>query len=56
MSNEWVTVEITRSAYLEVEADTLEEAREQVDALFDAGDIEGWEEDIPQITIEAITE
>jgi hypothetical protein len=40
MSKDWVTVEITRSADLEV----------------DAGAIEGWEEDIPQITIEAITE
>jgi hypothetical protein len=52
MPRYWATIEITRSAYAEIEADNAEQAYEKVNELLEAGEIEGWEEDVPQITLE----
>jgi hypothetical protein len=52
----WVTIEITRSAYAEVEADSQDEAHAKVDQLLEGGEIKGWEEDVPQIKIEELAE
>jgi len=56
MPKYWVTIEITRSAYAEVEADSMDEAHAKADQLLEEGHIRGWEEDIPQIKIEELPE
>jgi hypothetical protein len=56
MPKYWVTLEITRSAYAEVEADSKDEAHAKADQLLEEGEIKGWEEDIPQIKIEELPE
>lgn len=56
MPKYWVTIEITRSAYAEVETDSKDEARAKADQLLEEGEIGGWEEDIPQVKIEELPE
>jgi len=56
MPRYWATIEITRSAYAEVEADSADEAHAKVDQLLEEGEIRGWEEDIPTITLEELPE
>ena len=56
MPNYWATIEITRSAYAEVEATNAAQAHERVNELLEEGEIQGWEEDIPNITLEELPE
>ena len=56
MPRYWATIEITRSAFAEVEADTAEAAHGKVIELLEEGEIQGWEEDVPQIRLEALPE
>ena len=56
MPKYWATIEITRSAFAEVEADNAEEAHEKDIELLEEGEIQGWEEDVPQIRREALPE
>jgi hypothetical protein len=56
MPKYWATIEITRSAYAEVEADNAAQAQERVNELLEEGEIKGWEEDIPSITLEELPE
>jgi hypothetical protein len=51
-----VTIEITRSAYTDIEADSTDEARANAEQLWDEGEMGGWEEDIPQVKIEGLPE
>ena len=45
-----------RSAFAEVEADNAEEAHEKAIELLEEGEIQGWEEDVPQIRLEELPE
>jgi hypothetical protein len=56
MPKYWATIEITRSAYTEVEAANAEQAHERVNELLEEGEIEGWEEDVPNIKLEELPE
>jgi hypothetical protein len=56
MPKDWASIEITRSAYAEVEAANAEQAHERVNELLEEGEIKGWEEDIPSITLEELPE
>jgi hypothetical protein len=56
MPQYWATIEITRSAYAEVEATHVEQAHERVNKLLEEGEIQGWEEDIPTMTREELPE
>jgi hypothetical protein len=56
MPKYWATIEITRSAYAEVEATNAEQAHERVNGLLEEGEIKGWEEDIPNMTLEELPE
>ena len=56
MPIDWATIEITRSAYAEVEADNAEQAHERGYELLEEGEIKGWEEDIPQLMLEELPE
>jgi hypothetical protein len=56
MPHYWATIEITRSAYTEIEADTPEQAQTKVLELLEEGGIEGWEEDVPRIQLEELPE
>jgi hypothetical protein len=56
MPRYWATIEITRSAYAEIEADNREKAYEKVNELLEEGEIQGWEEDVPQIRLEELPE
>jgi hypothetical protein len=56
MPRYWATIEITRSAFAEVEADHVEEAHEKAIELLEEGEIQGWEEDVPQIRLEELPE
>ena len=56
MPRYWATIEITRSAHAEIEADDPEQAHEKVIELLEESDIEGWEQDVPQIMLEELPE
>ena len=56
MPKYWVTIEITRSAYTEVEAESTDEARAKAEQRLEEGEMGGWEEDIPQVKIEECPE
>jgi hypothetical protein len=49
-----VTIDITRRAFLEIEADSQEEAREKVQELLQESALEGWEEDLLGVTIKEL--
>jgi hypothetical protein len=52
----WVTIDITRRAFLAIEADSQEEARAKVQELLEESALEGWEEDLPEVTVEELPE
>jgi hypothetical protein len=52
----WVTVEITRRAFLEIEADSKDEARAMADQLLEEGTFGGWEGDVPEVIVEELPE
>jgi hypothetical protein len=56
MPRYWATIEITRSAFAAVETENAEDAHEKVIELLEEGEIQGWEEDVPQIRLEALPE
>jgi hypothetical protein len=47
MPKYWATIEITRSAYAEVEADNAEQTHGRGYEPLEEGEIKGWEEAIP---------
>jgi hypothetical protein len=50
----WITAEITRRAFLTVEAEDRDEARAMAEQLLEEGACEGWEEDLPEVIVEEI--
>jgi hypothetical protein len=56
MPKYWATIEITRSAFAEIEADNPEQAHEKVIELLEEGEIQSWEKDVPQIRLEELLE
>jgi hypothetical protein len=53
----WITAEITRRAFLKLEAEDKEdkdEARAMAEQLLEEGALEGWEEDLPEVIVEEI--
>jgi hypothetical protein len=56
MPKYWATIEITRRAYADVEADNAEQAYEKAIELLEEGAIERWEEDVPQMKLEELPE
>jgi hypothetical protein len=50
----WITAEITRRAFLTVEAEDRDEARAMAEQLLEEGAFEGWEEDLPEVIVEEI--
>ena len=55
----WITAEITRRAFLTLEAEDQEdkdEARAMAEQLVEEGAFEGWEEDLPEVIVEEIPE
>jgi hypothetical protein len=56
MKTYWITAEITRRAFLKIEAESKDEARAMAEQLLEEGTCEGWEEDLPDVTVEEIPE
>ena len=54
MKTYWITAEITRRAFLKIEAESKDEARAMADQLLEEGAFEGWEEDLPEVIVEEI--
>jgi hypothetical protein len=52
----WITAEITRRAFLKLEAEDKDEARAMAEQLLEEGAFEGWEEDLPEVIVEEIPE
>ena len=52
----WITAEITRRAFMKVEAEDKDEARTIAEQLVEEGAFEGWEEDLPELIVEEIPE
>ena len=52
----WITAEITRRAFLTLEAEDRDEARAMAEQLLEEGAFEGWEEDLPEVIVEEIPE
>ena len=50
----WITAEITRRAFLTLEAEDRDEARAMAEQLLEEGAFEGWEEDLPEVIVEEI--
>jgi hypothetical protein len=50
----WITAEITRRAFLTLEAEDKDEARAMAEQLLEEGAFEGWEEDLPEVMVEEI--
>jgi hypothetical protein len=50
----WITAEITRWAFLKLEAEDKDEARAMAEQLLEEGAFEGWEEDVPEVIVEEI--
>jgi hypothetical protein len=44
MKTYWITAEITRRAFLKIEAESKDEARAMAEQLLEEGAFEGWEE------------
>jgi hypothetical protein len=51
-----VTIEITRSAYTEIEAESRMKPGQKPERLLEEGEMGGWEEDIPQVKIAELPE
>jgi hypothetical protein len=56
MKTYWITAEITRWAFLNIEAKSKDEARAMAEQLLEEGAFEGWEEDLPDVIVEEIPE
>jgi hypothetical protein len=56
MKTYWITAEITRRAFLNIEAESKDEARAMGEQLREEGALEGWEEDLPDVIVEEIPE
>jgi hypothetical protein len=56
MKTYWITAEITRRAFLKIEAESKDEARAMAEQLLEEGAFEGWEEDLPDVIVEEIPE
>ena len=56
MKTYWITAEITRWAFLNIEAESKDEARTMAEQLLEEGAFEGWEEDLPDVIVEEIPE
>jgi hypothetical protein len=54
MKTDWITAEITRRAFLNIEAESREEARAMAEQLAEEGAFEGWEADLPDAMVEDI--
>jgi hypothetical protein len=54
--NYWITAEITRRAFLKIEAEDRNAARAMAEQLLEEGAFEGWEEDLPEVIVEEIPE
>ena len=52
----WITAEMTRRAFMQLEAEEKDEARALAEQLLEEGAFEGWEEDIPEVIVEEIPE
>jgi hypothetical protein len=52
----WITAEITRRAFLKIEAESKDEARAMAEQLLEEGAFEGWEEDLPEVIVEELPE
>jgi hypothetical protein len=56
MKTFWITAEITRRAFLNIEAESIDEARAMAEQLVEEGAFEGWEADLPDVMVEDIPE
>jgi hypothetical protein len=56
MKTDWITAEITRRAFLNIEAESIDEARAMEEQLVEEGTFEGWEADLPDVMVEDIPE
>jgi len=56
MKTYWITAEITRRAFLNIEAESKDEARAMAEQLLEEGAFEGWEEDLPDVIVEELPE
>jgi hypothetical protein len=56
MKTYWITAEITRRAFLKIEAENQDEARAMAEQLVEEGAFEGWEEDLPDVIVEELPE
>jgi hypothetical protein len=52
----WITAEITRRAFLNLEAESEDETQAMAEQLWEEGAFEGWEEDLPDVIVEEIPE
>jgi hypothetical protein len=52
----WITAEITRRAFMKLEAEDQDEARAMAEQLVEEGAFQEWEEDIPDVIVEEILE
>ena len=50
----WITAEITRRAFLKLEAEDNDEARAMAEQLLEEGAFGDWEEDLPEVIVEEI--
>jgi hypothetical protein len=56
MKKYWITAEITRRAFMKIEAESQDEARAMAEQLVEEGAFEGWEEDLPDVIVEELPE
>jgi hypothetical protein len=56
MKTYWITAEITRRAFMKIEAENQDEARAMAEQLVEEGAFEGWEEDLPDVIVEELPE
>jgi len=56
MKTYWITAEITRRAFLKIEAESKDEARAMADQLLEEGAFERWEEDLPDVIVDELPE
>jgi hypothetical protein len=56
MKTYWITAEITRRAFMKIEAESQDGARAMAEQLVEEGAFEGWEEDLPDVIVEELPE
>jgi hypothetical protein len=54
--NYWITAEITRRAFMKIEAEDKNEAHAMAEQLLEEGAFDEWEEDVPDLLVEEIPE